>query len=456
MQLRALEGRAQRARKAAGLSCSRREAAAATVRTKYRVAVRFQAISAWLSAPPKRATVPSAASSEQVLALVQVWSRWAGESPSERFWRDLLEQAQAPARGTATPAAALVAGPEAQSPASSPRTSWPHQVGVIPRRASAFQERAEARRLQEAEAGTGSTAQVLAGMGGVGKTQLAAAHARCAWGNGEIDLLLWVAAASRQAVIDAYAQAAVEILRADPADPERAAAAFLAWLEPKPTPQAARWLIVLDDVADPGDLRGLWPPAQTGRTLVTTRRRDAARIALGRPVPVGLFTPTEATTYLQQALASHERRDNTADLAALAEDLGHLPLALSQAAVYLVDTHLDAAGYRVRLADRARQLTGLLPEPGSLPDDQPTTVAAAWALSLERADQLRPAGLARPMLQLASMLDPNGIPHAVLTSEPALNHLATHRTSPRCGSPTQQPPWSQRRRPLMCCMLCTV
>ncbi|WP_406088348.1 tetratricopeptide repeat protein [Streptomyces virginiae] len=274
----------------------------------------------------------------------------------------------------------------------------------------------------------------------MGKTQLAAAHARCAWGNGEIDLLLWVAAASRQAVIDAYAQAAVEILRADPADPERAAAAFLAWLEPKPTPQAARWLIVLDDVADPGDLRGLWPPAQTGRTLVTTRRRDAARIALGRPVPVGLFTPTEATTYLQQALASHERRDNTADLAALAEDLGHLPLALSQAAVYLVDTHLDAAGYRVRLADRARQLTGLLPEPGSLPDDQPTTVAAAWALSLERADQLRPAGLARPMLQLASMLDPNGIPHAVLTSEPALNHLATHRTSPRCGSPTQQPP----------------
>ncbi|MFE1873010.1 hypothetical protein ACFW9N_19200 [Streptomyces sp. NPDC059496] len=67
-------------------------------------------------------------------------------------------------------------------------------------------------------------------------------------------------------------------------------------------------------------------------------------------------------------------------------------------------------------------------------------MAAAWSLSVERADQLRPAGLARPMLQLASMLDPNGIPHAVLTSEPALNHLATHRTSQYCGSPTQEPP----------------
>ncbi|MFF3676268.1 tetratricopeptide repeat protein [Streptomyces sp. NPDC002120] len=442
VQLRALEGRAQRARKAAGLSCSRREAAAATVRTKYRVAVRFQAISDWLAAPPKHATVPSAASSEQVLALVQVWCQWAGEGPNERFWRDLLEQAQvqAPARGTVIPAAAPVAGPTTQSPASGPLTSWPHQVGVIPRRASAFQERAEAKWLQEAEAGTGTTAQVLAGMGGVGKTQLAAAHARYAWENGEVDLLVWVTAASREAVIDAYAQAAADILRADPANPERAATAFLAWLEPKPTPQAPRWLIVLDDVADPGDLRGLWPPARTGRTLVTTRRRDAARIAHGRPVPVELFTPIQATTYLQQALASHERRDNTTDLAALAEDLGHLPLALSQAAVYLADTHLDAAGYRVRLADRARQLADLLPESDSLPDDQPTTVAAAWSLSLERADQLRPTGLARPMLQLASMLDPNGIPHAVLTSEPALTHLATHRTARHCGSLARQPP----------------
>ncbi|MFE1873011.1 hypothetical protein ACFW9N_19205 [Streptomyces sp. NPDC059496] len=106
-----------------------------------------------------------------------------------------------------------------------------------------------------------------------------------------------------------------------------------------------------------------------GRTVLTTRRRDAARIAHGRPVPVGLFTPIEATRYLRQALALHERRDDTAELAALAKDLGYLPLALSQAAAYLDDTHLDAACYRARLADRARRLSQLLPEPGTLPDD---------------------------------------------------------------------------------------
>ncbi len=73
-------------------------------------------------------------------------------------------------------------------------------------------------------------------------------------------------------------------------------------------------------------------------------------------------------------------------------------------------------------------LSGLLPEPGVLPDDQTATVAATWSLSIERADQIRPAGLARPMLQLAAMLDSEGIPQSVLTSGPALDHLTTHRS----------------------------
>ncbi|MBT2482998.1 tetratricopeptide repeat protein [Streptomyces sp. ISL-94] len=305
---------------------------------------------------------------------------------------------------------------------------------MLPPRAGCFQDRAAASALRQAVAGGGTAVvcQVLAGMGGVGKTQLAADHARHAWSHEEVDLLVWVTAATHQAVIDAYAEAAVDVLCADPADPEGAARAFLAWLEPKLSPQAPRWLIVLDDVADPGDLTGLWPPAHAhGRTLVTTRRRDAALASHGRLVPVGLFTRAEATAYLQQALAAHGRHEPAADLTALSDDLGYLPLALSQAAAYLIDTHLDTVTYRTRLADRARQLSGLLPEPGTpLPDDQSTTVTAAWSLSLDRADQLRPAGLARPMLQLAAMLDPNGIPHQVLTSNPALAHLTARRTEP--------------------------
>jgi hypothetical protein len=329
--------------------------------------------------------------------------------------------------------------------------TWPHQVGVLPRLADCFQDRTAAVQLEQAVAGSGTAVlgQVLAGMGGVGKTQLAADHAHRALQTGRVDLLLWVTAATRLAIVDAFAQAATEVLGADRDDRERAAEQFLAWLEPKlarphlprsgpasATAGSPRWLIVLDDVSDPADLRGLWPPASPcGQTVVTTRRRDAALSGPGRSlVTVGLFTPGEAVAYLAAVLAEHGRHEPADHLAALAADLGHLPLALSQAAAYLVDASLSCTVYRARLSDRARTLTDLMPEPDALPDDQSVTVAAAWSLSIDRADRLRPRGLARATLQLAAMLDPNGIPAQIFTSHPTRAYLTRHRTASRTGS----------------------
>ncbi|WOT40733.1 tetratricopeptide repeat protein [Streptomyces coeruleorubidus] len=302
----------------------------------------------------------------------------------------------------------------------------------MPPPSDCYQDRATAHQLDQAMTEAGGA--VLVGMGGVGKTQLAARQARALWQSGQLDLLVWITAATREAVISGYAQAAVEVLDADPTDPETDAQAFLAWLEPKPAADQRRWLVVLDDLADPADLRDLWPPASPhGHTLVTTRRRDAALTGSSRRlVSVGLFTADEAVTYLTTILAAHDHPEPADQLTSLAEDLGYLPLALSQAAAYLIDADLDCATYRDQLANRASTLTTVLPEPYE-PDDQPTTLAVARSLSLHRADQLRPVGLARPMLQLAAMLDPNGIPAPVLESPPALAYLAQHRTAAAAG-----------------------
>ncbi|WP_189716375.1 tetratricopeptide repeat protein [Streptomyces phaeofaciens] len=317
---------------------------------------------------------------------------------------------------------------------------WPHQVGVIPPRAQAFQERPEAALLRSAVEGGGTAVlhqseqsgdipgKVLAGMGGVGKTQLAADYARAAWDTGDLDVLVWITASTRLSVVSSYARAGRDLCRADRDDSEEAARAFVAWLTPKAGGQACRWLVVLDDLVDPDDLQGLWPPASPhGQTLVTTRRRDAALLGGGRHlIKVGVYTDTEAAEYLRASLADHNRSETTRELQALAHDLGHLPLALAQAAAYLADSGKDTEAYRSLLADRGTLLADTVPE--RLPDGQDDPWAAAWSLSVDRADSIRPVGLARPVLNLAAVLDANGIPQCVLTSQPVLDYLTDYRT----------------------------
>lgn len=326
---------------------------------------------------------------------------------------------------------------------------WPHRVGALPARAGCFQQRVQAERLRRSVDGGGTVVlrqAVLSGMGGVGKTQLAADHAHTAWDTGELDVLVWITASSRGDVVAGLARAGVQLCRADPDDVEQAATAFLAWLAPPPLALAGnraparvcRWMVVLDDLADPDDLRGLWPPASPhGRTLVTTRRRDAALAGADRElVDVGLYTPDEALRYLHERLAAPHRTEPDTELAVLAADLGYLPLALAQATAYIIDSLVSCADYRALLADRTTTLSDTAPD--HLPDQQTRTLAATWSLSVDRADTLRPPGLARPMLHLAAFLDANGIPDTVLTSAPARAYQSRNRTGQATPHPARE------------------
>lgn len=242
---------------------------------------------------------------------------------------------------------------------------------------------------------------VLTGAGGVGKSQLAAAAFRRA----ESELLVWVSAANRASVLAGYARAWRALGKTCHCD-EAAADRFLGWMRSSGAP----WLVVLDDLDDPAVLSGLWPEG-AGRTLVTTRRRDAALLRPDvRVVAVGLFTPEEATGYLVDRLSVDPRHDRP-DLAALADALGHHPLALAQAAAFLIDTGLDVPAYLARLADRRHRVADLFPatSPG---DEHEGTLAEAVALSVERARSLSPGAPA--MLEAVSLLAPDGIPEDVL------------------------------------------
>ncbi|MFJ2007830.1 tetratricopeptide repeat protein [Streptomyces chartreusis] len=320
-------------------------------------------------------------------------------------------------------------------PAPRTETEWPVRVGVPPLPASAFQPRPALRAAIAAARTAGDTAvltgraggftQVLSGGGGVGKTQLAAAYAYEA-ALLPTDLILWIPAADTVQVITAYAQAAqrVQAPGADGDDPEHDARAFLSWL----AVTNRSWLVVLDDITAPGALASWWPPSRpgTGWTLATTRLKDAVLTGQGRVrVDVDVYTSEEARGYLADRLTGdgcghlldgHERE--------VARELGHLPLALGHAAAYLINQQTTCNDYLARLRDGRNRIDRFLPEWADT-EGYGHRVAAALLLSFDTAEAADTTGLARPLLQLAALLDPAGQPVTLWASPPVLRYLSS-------------------------------
>ncbi|MFJ1644701.1 tetratricopeptide repeat protein [Streptomyces sp. NPDC088258] len=267
---------------------------------------------------------------------------------------------------------------------------------------------------------------MITGTGGVGKTCLAADYCRRAadGADGGVDVLIWVTANTMPAVTGAYAQAARK-LELVPSNENAASAAeqFLNWL--RVTDRS--WLIVLDDVQSPGALEGLWAPrnaAGHGRVIVTTRSRERDFVTSSghRFLSVGVFTPEESLTHLLNTLQRPIPAGADTELAGLADDLGHLPLALSRASAYLdYNASCSIARYRRLLKDRRLTLERLVPAVrGSAPT---SSLVALWDLSVDQADQ-HTSMLARPMLELAAVLDgTTGIPAPLFTSDAARDWL---------------------------------
>ncbi len=138
-------------------------------------------------------------------------------------------------------------------------------------------------------------------------------------------------------------------------------------------------------------------------------------------VDIRLFTDEEARAYLTERLDRHRTRsERLTEADELIADLDRLPLALAQAASYMLDRDLTCAQYRQRLAKRRLELVFPADAPA---DEYAQTVAVAWSLSLEVASDLPPRGLALPVMSMASVLSPNGIPTDLFSAPAALAFL---------------------------------
>jgi tetratricopeptide (TPR) repeat protein len=229
--------------------------------------------------------------------------------------------------------------------------------------------------------------QVISGLGGVGKTQLAAAFAGAQ--QDRFDIVAWVRAddGGTADLAELAVALGVPVSGRTPSERANEALMFLSNTD-------LSWLLVLDNVPGPQALQEL-PTSGRGRVLATSRQRGGYQ-DFGSELTVDVFDPDSALSYL---LARSGRTDEARDARSVAAAVGCLPLALAHAGAYC--TRDGGARFSEYL-----ELLDSLPS-GELYESNPEvfyqhTVAATWQPSITAAEQHAP--LARHAIEMAAYL----------------------------------------------------
>ena len=252
-----------------------------------------------------------------------------------------------------------------------------------------------------AELSSGSPAavtQAIAGLGGIGKTQLALEY--CYRHRDSYRVVWWIRAESKKTrIADLIALGQHLSPHIEVADEGEAVRLIVDRLD-----QSPGWLLVFDNVENPSDLSGLLPTAGRGHVLITSRHATWAERA--KVVTLDVWTEEEASAYLitrthkQQPVAQETARA----AAKLAELLGRLPLAVEQAAAYIDECGMGLIEY-TRLFSKEQSRLLQLRQPQNKRDQQ--TVATVWEISLRRVETASPGAVG--LLKLCAFLRPDQI-----------------------------------------------
>jgi TIR domain-containing protein/NB-ARC domain-containing protein len=250
--------------------------------------------------------------------------------------------------------------------------------------------------------------QAITGLGGMGKTQVAAEYA-FRW-RGNYQAVLWVQAETQESLLADFR--VIAALLKIPQERWRDQASLIQCMQ-EWFRTHSDWLLIFDNADNPALLEPFLQGAARGHFLATTR---AGAVVSWAPDPLtlkALGADDGALCILRRAGLLTEQKQlsaaHPADVEAarqLAQLMEGLPLAMEQAGAYINDTECGVRGYR-KLYDKFRKEIHALPS-GQALRDYPETVVSVWKFSLSMMEQSHPA--AADLLRLCAFLAPDGIP----------------------------------------------
>jgi tetratricopeptide (TPR) repeat protein/cellulose biosynthesis protein BcsQ len=241
--------------------------------------------------------------------------------------------------------------------------------------------------------------QTLAGLGGIGKTQIAVEYAYRH--KDDYDIIWWLRAEREETLGADLADLAVTLGLAEKASDHeanvRASLDFLGKFD--------RWLLIYDNAESSDAVRNLLPKGN-GHVLITTRNpvSDGSTFV----VEIDTWPRHDSVEFLTRRLRLGEDAETNivANLGALAEDLGDLPLAMEQAAAYIDQTGLSVAKFRQRFKGYQTRIFDRDP-----PRGYQATVTTTWSMVLDEASK---TPYAADLLYLCAYMAPDNIPVSLL------------------------------------------
>lgn len=246
-------------------------------------------------------------------------------------------------------------------------------------------------RFRAAEQEGVSHVQVVSGLGGIGKSQLAWAYAFLYRDHYQVRLHL--DGSSDVALRKDLATLAAQLRLQE----EPAADAALHWLSEQ------RGLLVIVDSADDLNalpaLRQLCSALKAGHLLVTTRQDSDEDLGSAPELRLDEWSTAEALAFLRERC---ERPQGESDqLEELATELDNLPLALEQAGAHISRLRTPVTDYLKSLQQRGLDFL----RPNSA---YPVSVARTWDLNIQRVRDEKPAAAA--LMECVAFLAPDAIP----------------------------------------------